>query len=156
EVGLALFAIENNQLVLKNQTDWVPVGQVLGADQQGQYAPVPMTSNEQIVGYVAIDAFTTQDQRNGDGQVVFYIDTNGDQNADTSRAISMVLAKSTLPGRMELWANGAQSFSGMLGFADVRDIQGNTDRTFGSPASPLATIAAGSYVTGNAWTDIDG
>ncbi len=156
EVGLALFAIENNQLVLKNQTDWVPVGQVLGADQQGQYAPVPMTSNEQIVGYVAIDAFTTQDQRNGDGQVVFYIDTNGDQNADISRGIWMVLAKSTAPGRMDLWANGGQFFSGILGFEDVREIPGNTDQTVGSPASALGTIAVGSYVTGNAWTDIDG
>ena len=126
----------------------VNAGQVLGNNGN----PVPFVVNGFQLGSVYIDATTTADPRNGDGMVQFFIVGGG--GIDIRNVVWSVIATGPQSGRNDLWAFGAEFFSGtgVIG-GGVNEVPGNTDMTTGSPSNGLGLIAVGSHVTNNDWID---
>lgn len=140
-----------------NETPVVPVGQALGLDNQGNITPHPLVVNEQTVGYVVIDAITTQDPRNGDGNIASYIFNNNVQNVDISSALWAILTVGPVSERLDAWViQGGEFYDQPMGFEGYTEMPGNTSHTIGSPSTALKVISVGSYVTNYEWIDIDG
>ncbi len=140
-----------------NETPIIPVGQALGFDNQGNIAPHPLVVNQQTVGYVVIDAITTQDPQNGDGNIFIYIINDNVQNVDISSALWTILTVGPVSERLDAWVvRGGEFYDQPMGFEGYTEMPGNTSYTTGSPSTALKVISVGSYVTNYEWTDIDG
>ncbi|MEM6328339.1 MAG: S8 family serine peptidase, partial [Bacteroidota bacterium] len=129
----------------------VNAGQIL-ADGAGQ--PVPFEVNGQLLGFVRLDAATTQDPRNGDGNAVLQVVApNG---GDLRQFVWSVITAGPASGRLDAWAFGGEFYNQTVGFQGIQEIPGDVKMTMGSPSTAREVIAVGSYTTTNAWTDIDG
>ncbi|MEL6611666.1 MAG: S8 family peptidase, partial [Bacteroidota bacterium] len=132
----------------------VNAGQVLDG---GNGQPLPFVVDGVTLGSVVIDAQTTQDPRNGDGNVIFGIFGDPQNGIDVSQTIWTILSVGPSGGRMDMWAlSGSEFFGGVIGFPSINEMPGNTMMTMGSPSTARDVIAVGSYVTRNRWVDIDG
>lgn len=130
----------------------VTAGQ-LYADANGD--PIAFVDGDGFTrGYVRIDARTTADARNGDGNVTFEV--VGDNSVDISQTVWSVLSRGGA-GRVDTWALGQSEFLGReIGFPNQNEIPGDMAMTVGTPSTALGVVAVGSHVTSSSWTDIDG
>jgi minor extracellular serine protease Vpr len=139
-----------------NETPIVPVGQTLGLDNEETFEPYPLIINGQTVGYVAIDAVTTQHPQNGDGNILFLILNNNDQNVNIASALWAIMTVGTTQSRLDAWVvSGGEFFNQPMGFHGYNEMPGNANSTVGSPSTALKVVSVGSYVTNNTWIDID-
>ncbi|MFW5973586.1 MAG: S8 family peptidase, partial [Bacteroidota bacterium] len=144
----ALVLDENQELVFLGNTDFVPAGSSMDY--------TAFTYEETTLGYVGVDARTTADPRNGDGNLVVEILGDPDNGIDLTQIIWVVIYDSATSGKMDMWSFGATLWPSVLGFEGINEVPGNSTSTVGSPASALNIISVGSYVTTNTWTDVDG
>ena len=129
----------------------VDAGQAL-SDPNGQ--GVPFVVDGVTLGYVSIDARTTADPRNGDGNVLFSVE--GTDGVDIQNVVWSILTSGTRAGRVDLWALQSEFLAREIGFPNQNEIPGDTRQTVGVPSTALGVIAVGSHVTGTSWTDVDG
>jgi subtilisin family serine protease len=123
----------------------------------GGLNPVAVRYNNQIIGYVAVDARTTADPNNGDGNIQMVLTNNDNVNVDLNNYYWTVLyrATATASGRADMWYSSGEFYPVAVGLEDVTEIPGDTDFTVGSPATSKKVISVGSYVGRRNWTDID-
>jgi len=107
---------------------------------------------------VAVDARTTNDPNNGDGNIQMVLTNNDNAAVDLNNFYWTVLYRSsaTASGRADMWYFGGEFYPFEVGLEDVTEISGDTDFTVGSPATSKKVISVGSYVGTTSWTDIDG
>ena len=150
-VAVAYYSTLGDTPSLLGITDPVPVGQVLGAND-----PVPIVVNGNTLGYVTIDAVTTQDPRNGDGHIQVNLSNKLDLGIDLTRTMWSVVVSSAEPGRQDLWALDA-TFS-QEPYAETKGTQwlGDSERSIASPATARGVIAVGSYVGRNRFINVFG
>jgi subtilisin family serine protease len=135
----------------------VSVGSSQGLTAGGGLNPVAVRYNNQIIGYVAVDARTTVDPNNGDGTIQMVLTNNENASVDLNNFYWTVLyrATATASGRADMWYTGGEFYPFEVGLEDVTEISGDTDFTVGSPATSKKVISVGSYVGRRSWTDID-
>jgi minor extracellular serine protease Vpr len=139
-----------------NETPIVPVGQSLGLENEDAFEPYPLNVNGQTVGYVAIDAVTTEHPLNGDGNIFLLILNNNDQNINISSALWTIMTVGTTQSRLDAWVvSGGEFFNQPMGFQGFNELPGDANHTVGSPSTALKVVSVGSYVTNNTWIDID-
>lgn len=116
--------------------------------------PIPFIVEGTTLGYVRIDAQTTADARNGDGNVTFEV--FGDNTVDISQTVWSILSNGGA-GRVDTWAvTGGEFYAQEIGFPDQNEIPGDQAMTVGTPSTAQGVVAVGSHVTSATWTDIDG
>ena len=148
EVNVAILDLVDNMLTPVAATGWIPAGGFLN--------PTPLEYENEVAGYVYVDAETTSDPQNGDGFVFFNIGTEGNEQIDPSKYVWAVYSRGSAAGHVDLWISGGEFEPVMLGFAGVNELPGNSQQTVGSPATARQVISVGSYVTTNTWVDVDG
>ncbi len=117
----------------------------------------PVVVNEDTLGFVTIDAQTTQDPNNGDGNAIIVIDNNDNPSIDISDVIWAVGSQGDSDGRMDLWmVTGGRFYDQEVGFPNETEMPGNNDSSVGIPATAEKIISVGSYVTKTSWFDLDG
>jgi minor extracellular serine protease Vpr len=155
-IAISAFILDEEEQWISNTTPAIPIGQSLGVDQQGNLAPYELMIGDSLVGYIAIDAVTTQDPDNGDGSILILILGSEDQQVNVSSAIWVVMTQGMVSEKLDAWViRGGEFYDQPLGWSGFTDMPGNTSSTIGSPSTARKVIAAGSYVTSNGWTDID-
>ncbi len=148
DVAIGAFAIdESDEPIYLGNTSFVPVGSFMNH--------TPLTSDEIILGQIGIDAQTTADPRNGDGNIIFEIIGDPDQGVDISEIIWVVIYNSSSSGRFDMWSFGGEFWPVVEGIPGVNEIPGDSHSTIGTPASAHKIIAVGSYVTKTTFTNID-
>jgi minor extracellular serine protease Vpr len=116
----------------------------------------PVVVNNDTLGFVTIDAQTTQDPNNGDGNAIFVIDNNNNPAIDISDVIWAVGSQTVTDGRVDLWTlTGGRFYDQVVGFPNETEMPGNNDYSTGPPATAQKVISVGSYVTKNSWINID-
>ncbi len=145
---VAVFAYDA-QFNFLGQTPTLGVGNFLD--------PTPVVANNDTLGFVTIDAQTTQDPNNGDGNAIFVIENNGIPTIDISDVFWAVGSQGGSDGRLDLWAvTGGRFHDQIVGFPNETEMPGNNDYSVGIPATAEKVISVGSYTTKNSWIDVDG
>ncbi len=147
DVGLVAYYIENQTLKQGAFSGWMPIGNAHANWQ-------PFVQDGQTIAEYAIDAATTRDAGNGDGNAAVYIRSTA--QADASNWIWGIVTKGTKADRVDLWAGNGEFVNFGFNLQGFTEMVGNTDQTLGTPASGDKIIAVASYVTTNTWTNIDG
>jgi minor extracellular serine protease Vpr len=147
-VAVGALYYDGSDLHFLGNTDFVPAGSFLNE--------TPLTYEDLTLGYVRIDAQTTSDPRNGDGNVLVEIGGDPANGVDLTEVIWVILYDSNVSGRADMWAFRGDFWPHVVGFAGVNEVPGDTESTIGTPASAHRVISVGSYVTSNSWTDLDG
>jgi minor extracellular serine protease Vpr len=146
--AVAVFAYDT-QLNFLGQAPSIGVGNFLDS--------TPVVVNNDTLGFVTIDAQTSQDPNNGDGNVIFLIDNNDIPTIDISEVIWAVGSQGPSDGRLDLWViTGGRFYDQIVGFPDETEMPGNNDYSVGIPATAEKVISVGSYTTKNSWIDVDG
>ena len=146
--AVAVFAYDT-QFNFIGQSSSIGVGFSLG--------PEPIVVEGKTLGYVTIDAITTQDPNNGDGNVIFIIDNNNDSSVNISETIWAIGSQGETGGRMDSWINlGGRFYDQIVGFENETELIGDNEYSVGMPATAEKVISVGSYTTKNTWFDIDG
>lgn len=146
--AVAVFAYDA-QFNFLGQTDGLAVGGFMDA--------TPVVFDSDTLGFVTIDAQTTQDPNNGDGNVICLIDNNNSPGIDISDVFWAVGSQGSADGRLDLWAvTGARFYEQVVGFPNETEMPGNNDYSVGIPATAAKVISVGSYTTKNSWVDVDG
>ncbi len=149
QFAIGAFFVSNGQLNYLGEMA-VNAGQVLANGQNG----VPFVVNGQTIANVIIDAATTNDPRNGDGNVLFVLE--GGNGIDLTQIVWSVASVGTQSGRFDVWAlGGSQFYAFPLGFPN-NEVPGDTQFTVSPPSTALGIIGVAAHVTRNSWTDIDG
>ena len=144
----AVFAYDA-QFNFIGQSNSIGVGFSLG--------PEPVVVGSDTLGFVTIDAITTEDPNNGDGNIIFIIDNNGDPSIDISQTIWAIGTQGETGGRMDSWINiGGRFYDQEVGFANETELVGNNEYSVGIPATAERVLSVGSYATKYTWFDIDG
>ena len=157
-VRFGFYDFDGDALVYLGSSPAVTVGSSQGLTAGGDLNPVAVRYNNQIIGYVAVDARTTNDPNNGDGNIQMVLTNNDNAAVDLNNFYWTVLYRSsaTASGRADMWYFGGEFYQFEVGLEDVTEISGDTDFTVGSPATARKVISVGSYVGRRTWTDIDG
>jgi minor extracellular serine protease Vpr len=152
------FGFYDLDLMYLGSSPAVNVGSSQGITGGGALNPVAVRYNNQIIGYVAVDARTTVDPNNGDGNIQLVLTNNNNSAVDLNNFYWTVLyrATSTASGRVDMWYSSGEFYPFNVGLEDVTEITGDTDFTVGSPATARKVISVGSYVGRRSWSDIDG
>ncbi len=117
----------------------------------------PVVVNNDTLGFVTIDAQTTQDPNNGDGNVIFVIENNNIPTVDISDVLWAVGSQGGSGGRVDLWAVlGGRFHDQIIGFSNETEMPGNNALSVGIPATAAKVISVGGNVTKNSWFDVDG
>jgi minor extracellular serine protease Vpr len=149
QVAVGAFVLdEEDKLVYLGNTDFVPAGTFMDY--------TPLVYNEYTLGYIGIDAQTTADPRNGDGNILIDIVGDPENNVNLDGIIWVILYDSNSPGQFDMWSFGGTFWYRQIGLDEVLEVPGDTFSTIGTPATSHKIIAVGSYVTSNSWTDFDG
>jgi minor extracellular serine protease Vpr len=152
QVAVAAFVLDENQeLFFLGSSEFVPAGGFM------DYTPIQFEQN--IVGYIGVDAQTTADPRNGDGNIQIEIVGDPENNVNVNEIIWTIVYDTQTQGKFDMWAFGGEFWPSIVGiaadFPGIVELPGNSNSTVGSPASAEKIISVGSYVTTNSWTDID-
>lgn len=150
EFAIGAVAIVNGELEYLGMSEGIAVGQATGNDF------APLVIDGQTLGYYLLDARTTSDPNNGDGNALFLISNNDDPNVHVENYIWVLFTKAAGGGRLDLWMPVGGELLASCIFSDADDLCGDTEMTVGSPATANGVISVGSYVTGTRWTDVDG
>jgi len=152
QISVAAYTVdENGNLQYLANTDFVPPGSFLN------YAPLIENENGQTLGYIGIDAQTTADPRNGDGNIAIHILGSREEGVLLSNIVWVIFYDTINGGQLNMWSQfGSEFWPAKVGFEGVNEVVGNTSSTIGSPATSKKIIAVGSHVTKNTWTNIDG
>lgn len=146
--AVALFAYDRD-LNFIAQTSTVPVGFSI--------EPLAFVVDEDTLGFVTIDAITSEDPNNGDGNALFVIENNGHASVDISEVVWAIGSMGSADGRIDLWmVNGGYFYDEVVGFADETEMPGNNDYSVGVPATAEKVLSIGSYVTKTSWYDLAG
>ncbi len=146
--GVAIF-IYDKQLNFLGQAASIGVGNFLD--------PTPAVVNNDTLGFITIDAQTTQDPNNGDGNVIFVVENNNIPTIDISEVVWAVGSQGDSDGRLDLWVVTRGSFyDQVVGFPGETEMPGNNDYSVGIPATAVKVITVGGYVTKNSWFDVNG
>jgi len=149
QVAVGAFDIDEDfNLVPLGNTDFVQVGNFTDF--------TPFVVDDTTYGYVAVDALTVSDPNNGDGNIIFVIEGDYENDVHIDDVIWMVIYDSNESGRFDMWSLGGEFIGYPIGFDDVNEIPGDAELTVNTPATAEKVISVGSYVTKNNWTDIDG
>ena len=150
-VQLVAYALNSPDVLAASE--WVAVG-----SQQGVDVPIVFRgASGQPLGLALIDARTTQDARNGDGNVFIFISSNNSPLIDISQVRwGILVSGGATEERVDLWTFGGVFEDEVVGLSEMHEIPGDTDYTITSPATATKTIAVGSFVSKTVWTDIDG
>jgi len=149
QIAVAAFYVdENGTLQYLANTDFVPPGTFLNYP--------PLEFEEDTLGYIGIDALTTNDPRNGDGNIVVHLLGDPDNGVYLSNIVWVIFYDTNNAGQLDMWSFGGEFWPSQVGFEGVNEVVGNTSLTVGSPSTAKKVIAVGSYVTKNTWIDIDG
>jgi subtilisin family serine protease len=117
----------------------------------------PVVISGDTLGFVTIDAQTTEDPNNGDGNVLFVIENNDRPNIDISETIWAVGSQGSADGRLDLWVlTRGRFYEQVVGFENETEMPGDNNYSVGVPATAEKVIAVGAYTTKNTWFDIDG
>lgn len=156
-VRFGFYGFDGTNLVYLGASPSVSVGSSQGVTAGGDLNPVAVRYNNQIIGYVAVEARTTADPNNGDGNIQMVLTNNENSAVDLNNYYWTVLyrATATASGRADMWYSGGEFYPFEVGLEDVTEITGDTDFTVGSPATSKKVISVGSYVGRRSWTDID-
>lgn len=152
EVAVAAFQRDAaGNLEKLDRTEWLETGERFITDQ-------PLFDNTERVGYVHIDAATTQSPLNGDGHISFRVHDNN-ENIDISRIEwGLLIRSSNEGGRMDSWADQgryARSAEDLQAFG-YNPVGGDNRMTTASPSTAENVISVGAYWTRGSWTNIDG
>jgi minor extracellular serine protease Vpr len=152
QVAVAAFVLDQNQeLIFLGSSNFVPPGQVM------DYTPLVFEQN--ILGYIGVDAQTTADPRNGDGNIQIEIVGDPDNNVRIDEIIWVVVYDTQAQGYFDMWSFGGEFWPYVVELAEdfpgIVELPGNSSQTVGTPASALKVISVGSYVATNSWTNID-
>jgi minor extracellular serine protease Vpr len=116
----------------------------------------PLVVNNDTLGFVVIDAQTTQDPNNGDGNAIFIIDNDDNPTIDISEVLWGIGSIGDSNGRLDMWViRGGRFYDQVVGFPNETEMPGNNDYSVGPPSTAEKVIAVGSYVTKNSWVDVD-
>jgi hypothetical protein len=119
----------------------------------------PLAYEGTILGYIGVDAQTTADPRNGDGNIQIEIVGDSQNNVRINEIIWVIVYDSQAQGKFDMWSFSGEFWPSIVGiaadFPGIVELPGNSNSTVGSPASAGKIISVGSYVTTNSWTDID-
>jgi subtilisin family serine protease len=116
---------------------------------------VPLVHNEFTLGYVSIDARTTADPRNGDGNIFVAIEGNENLNVDIRNVVWVLIYDSGAAGRFDMWSFSGEFWPSLTGIQGAIEIPGDVLQTTGAPSTANKIISVGSFVSTNSWTDID-
>jgi subtilisin family serine protease len=157
-VRFGFYDFDGDALVYLGSSPAVSVGTSQGITAGGGLAPIAVRFENQIIGYVAVDARTTADPNNGDGNIQMVLTNNDNANVDLNNYYWTVLYRSTATasGRADMWFSGGEFYPFEVGLEEVTEISGDSDFTVGSPATAKKVISVGAYVSTTSWTDIDG
>jgi minor extracellular serine protease Vpr len=152
QVAVAAFVLDQNQeLFFLGSSEFVPAGGFM------DYTPLAYEQN--ILGYIGVDAQTTADPRNGDGNIQIEIVGDPENNINVNEIIWVIVYDTQVQGKFDMWSFGGEFWPSIVGiaadFPGIVELPGNSNSTVGSPASAEKIISVGSYVTTNSWTDID-
>ena len=152
QVAVAAFTLDVNQnLVFLGSSNFVAAGSFM------DYTPIVF--EQFILGYVGVDAQTTADPRNGDGNILIEIVGDPQNNVHINEIIWVIVYDSQTDGKFNMWSFGGAFWPAIVGLASdfpgVVELPGNTRSTIGTPASAHNVISVGSYVTTNTWNNID-
>jgi len=147
-VAIGAIYFEDGEFFYLGNTDFVPVGSLMDY--------TPFVYDEILLGYVGIDARTTNDPRNGDGNIFIEILGDPENEVYLSNIIWVVIYDSNVSGQFNMWSFGGEFYNSVFGFQGVNEVLGSTTSTIGSPATAKKIIAVGSHVTKSNWVDIDG
>ena len=152
QVAVAAFILDQNQeLIFLGSSNFVAAGSFMDYE--------PIVVEQTILGYVGVDAQTTADPRNGDGNIIIEILGDPQNNININEIIWLIVYDSAGGGQFDMWSFGGDFWSSVVGIASdfpgVVEIPGNANLTVGTPASAHKVLSVGSYVTTNTWTNID-
>ena len=147
EASLIAYSVTGGTINKVWQSPWMPVG-------SGHANWQPVEPGERTLAEYAIDASQTRDSFNGDGNVTFFLRSTATD--DAGDYVWGIVTRGTRADRLDMWANGGIFYNAPLGFAGLTEMPGNTDQTVDRPSTADKVISVASYVTTNAWTDIDG
>jgi minor extracellular serine protease Vpr len=155
QVAIGAFIVDDGELIYLGSTDFVPAGAfmnytpfVVEGEENGE--PIEIT-----LGIIGIDAQTTVDSRNGDGNILVDIQGDPQNGIDLTEVVWAVIYDSNITGRFDMWTFGGEFWPSFIGGLGVNEVPGDTFNTVGTPASAQKVISVGSYVTTNTWTNID-
>jgi subtilisin family serine protease len=151
-VAVAAFTLDQNQdLFFLGNSDFVPSGGSM------DYTPLAYEGN--VLGYIGVDAQTTADPRNGDGNIQIEIVGDPDNNVNINEIIWVIVYDTQAQGKFDMWSFSGEFWPSVVGlaadFPGIVELPGNSNSTIGTPASAQKIISVGSYVTTNSWTNID-
>ena len=152
QVAVAAFILDQNQeLLFLGSSNFVAAGSFMDYE--------PIIVGQTILGYVGMDAQTTADPRNGDGNILIEILGDPENNVNINEIIWLIVYDSASGGQFDMWSFGGDFWPSVVGIASdfpgIVEIPGNTNLTIGTPASAHKVLSVGSYVTTNTWTSID-
>ena len=146
--AVAVFAYDTNFNFI-GQSNSIAVGFSLG--------PEPVVVGSDTLGFVTIDAITTEDPNNGDGNIVFVIDNNNNATIDISETYWSLGTRGSVGGRMDSWMNrGGRFYDQEVGFVNETEIVGDNEYSVGLPATAEKVFSVGSYNNKGSWIDVDG
>jgi subtilisin family serine protease len=107
------------------------------------------------MGLVNIDAFTTANPENGDGEIMIQIHNGGNLNYDVGNYFWSIRLVGKGSGNVDMWGGilipQEYGFHGFKG----KPVYGDNLMTIGSPGTGEKIISVGSYQTKNTWLDMD-
>jgi minor extracellular serine protease Vpr len=152
QVAVAAFVLDQNQeLLFLGSSNFVTAGTFMDYE--------PIVVGQTVLGYVGVDAQTTADPRNGDGNILIEILGDPQNNVNINEIIWLIVYDSAGGGQFDMWSFGGDFWPSVTGIASdfpgVVEIPGNANMTVGTPASAHKVLSVGSYVTTNTWTSFD-
>lgn len=146
QVAMGAFSVNaSGNLEFIGSTQFVPSGFAM--------ENIPFIVNGVLYGYVSMDARTTADPRNGDGNILVAVE--GADQVDIRNVLWLLIYDTASAGRFDMWSLQGEFFGGNAGITGANELPGDVLQTTGAPSTARKVVSVGSFVSTNSWTDID-